>query len=133
VCGGSAALQQEKKLRSRHASSLQLSLYLKNKFFLGKKSSAAAPDTNERLQGRRYAPPLAFRASKQKHGAGVVRARPPHNYPLALAKFGAGKFCLTYYFRPKHRREKEHLKRLSKQAKGAKINNNNGIYKVVII
>jgi hypothetical protein len=29
----------------------------------------------------------------KKHGAGVVRARPPPQLLLAPAKFGAGKFC----------------------------------------
>jgi len=42
------------------------------------------------------APPFAGSASKQKHGAGVVRARPPHNYlwlrqNLVRANFAASK------------------------------------------
>ena len=36
-----AALQQEKNSRSRRASSLQLSLHLKNKIFLGRSSAGA--------------------------------------------------------------------------------------------
>jgi hypothetical protein len=41
-------------------------------------------------------------------GAGVVRARPPHNYALASSKFGAGKFC----------RFKEQKRKFSRKRKG---------------
>jgi len=82
------------------ASELQLPI-LKNKIFLGK-SSAAPASTIRGDPGSRDAPPLAGNASKQKHGAGVVRARPPHNY-LAASKnkkenFKGRKVVLKLYF-----------------------------------
>jgi len=52
------------------------------------------PQTTNKNERCVIPPPLAVRASKQKHGAGVVRARPPHNYAwlrqnLVRANFAA--------------------------------------------
>jgi hypothetical protein len=84
-----ATLQQQKNPSPRRASSLREVLHLKNKNFFRKEARPLCRKQQVKGLSVRHAPPLAGQASKQKHGAGVVRARPPHKN-LSAGKIWCG-------------------------------------------
>ena len=87
------------------ASSPDTLLQAKTKFFLGVRPHPAFYAL--KAPTGRDAAPLPVNTLKQKHGAGVVRARPPHNYRCLRQNLVRANFAVLLKERTKNQKFKE--------------------------